>query len=153
MRLIDDFEKIVCAVLLLGMTALGFANIVVRYGTSHSFAATEELLTGGFVLLTVFGAAIAARRGEHLAVELISDLLPPPARRVVIWLAGALSVALLVASVWFTIGLVQNQIRTGMTSYALNLPLWWYSAAVPLGFALVLVRYVQALVRGPERDG
>ena len=101
----------------------------------------------------VFGAAIAARRGEHLAVELISDLLPPPARRAVIWLAGALSAALLVASVWFTIGLVQNQIRTGMTSYALNLPLWWYSAAVPLGFALVLVRYVQALVRGPERDG
>ena len=41
MRLFDDFEKIVCAVLLLGMTALGFANIVVRYGTSHSFAATE----------------------------------------------------------------------------------------------------------------
>lgn len=152
MRLIDDFEKIVCAVLLLGMTALGFANIVVRYGTNHSFAATEELLTGGFVLLTVFGAAIAARRGEHLAVELISDLLPAPARHVVIWIAAVLSIALLAASVWFTIGLVRNQLSTGMTSYALNLPLWWYSAAVPFGFALVLVRYVQALIKGPERD-
>nr|WP_232962537.1 TRAP transporter small permease [Paracoccus tegillarcae] len=152
MRLLDNFEKIVCAVLLLGMTALGFANIVVRYGTSHSFAATEELLTGGFVLLTVFGAAIAARRGEHLAVELISDLLPPAARRVVIVLAAGLSILLLAASVWFTIGLVQNQLSTGMKSYALNLPLWWYSAAVPVGFAMVLIRYVQALMRGPERD-
>lgn len=152
MRLFDDFEKIVCAVLLLGMTALGFANIVVRYGTSHSFAATEELLTGGFVLLTVFGAAIAARRGEHLAVDLISDLLPARARQVVIWLAAGLSVALLGASVWFTIGLVQNQISTGMRSYALSLPLWWYSAAVPLGFALILLRYLQALIRGPDRD-
>ena len=152
MRLTDDFEKIVCAALLLGMTALGFANIMVRYGTNRSFAATEELLTGGFVLLTVFGAAIAARRGEHLAVELISDLLPMPARRVVIWIAAALSIALLAASGWFTIGLVRNQLSTGMTSYALNLPLWWYSAAVPFGFALVLIRYVQALIRGPERD-
>ncbi|WP_422385865.1 TRAP transporter small permease [Paracoccus tegillarcae] len=150
--MLDNFEKIVCAVLLLGMTALGFANIVVRYGTSHSFAATEELLTGGFVLLTVFGAAIAARRGEHLAVELISDLLPPAARRVVIVLAAGLSILLLAASVWFTIGLVQNQLSTGMKSYALNLPLWWYSAAVPVGFAMVLIRYVQALMRGPERD-
>lgn len=144
MRLFDQFEKIVCAVLLLLMTLLGFANVVVRYGTNKSLAATEELLTGGFVLLTVFGAAIAARRGEHLAVELISDKLPAPLRRAVMIIAIFLSVVLLAASVWFCWQLVENQIGNGMRSYALGLPLWWYSAALPLGFALVLFRYLQA---------
>lgn len=146
MRLFDQLEQIVCAVLLLLMTILGFANVAVRYGTNRSLAATEELLTGGFVLLTVFGAAIAARRGEHLAVELISDMLPRPLRQMVIVIATVLSVILLGASVWFCWQLVVNQMGNGMRSYALQLPLWWYSAALPLGFALVLFRYVQAML-------
>lgn len=62
--LLNEFEKIVCAVLFLGMTLIGFINVVVRYATHYSFAASEELLTNGFLLLTVFGAAIAARRGS-----------------------------------------------------------------------------------------
>ena len=68
--LLNEFEKIVCAVLFLGMTLIGFINVVVRYATHYSFAASEELLTNGFLLLTVFGAAIAARRGQHLAAAL-----------------------------------------------------------------------------------
>ena len=152
MRILDQFEQIICAVLLLLMTILGFANVVVRYGTNQSLAATEELLTGGFVLLTVFGAAIAARRGEHLAVELISDMLPPTARRAVIALSALLSVALLAASIWFCWQLVLNQMGNGMRSYALRLPLWWYSAALPLGFALVLIRYVQAMLGAVSRQ-
>lgn len=143
-----EFEKIVCAVLLLGMTALGFVNVVVRYGTNRSFAASEELLTAGFVLLTVFGAAIAARRGEHLAVTLVSDLLPAPLRRGVAVFAVLAAGLLLALSAWFSLGLVANQYATGMKSYALGNPLWLYSAAVPFGFALVLIRYLQYARQG-----
>ncbi|WCR12215.1 TRAP transporter small permease [Paracoccus stylophorae] len=150
MRFLDQFEKIVCSLLLLAMTTLGFANVVVRYGTNRSLAATEELLTGGFVLLTVFGAAIAARRGQHLAVELITDMLPAVLRRAVIVTATLLSTILLAASVWFCWQLVANQMGTGMRSYGLGMPLWWYSAALPFGFALVLIRFLQAALRGVD---
>ena len=68
--LLNEFEKIVCAVLFLGMTLIGFINVVVRYATHYSFAASEELLTNGFLLLTVFGAAIAARRGQRKKTKL-----------------------------------------------------------------------------------
>src|SRR5690606_40257782 len=76
--ILRDAEKIVCAVLFLGMTLLGFVNVLVRYLTNFSFAASEELLTHGFLVLTIFGAAIAARQGDHLAVTLLYDALPPP---------------------------------------------------------------------------
>ena len=71
MRLLRDFEKILCAAIFLAMTGIGFVNVVVRYLTNRSFAATEELLVNSFLLLTLLGAAIAARRGEHLAVTLL----------------------------------------------------------------------------------
>ncbi len=144
--ILREAEKIICAVLFLGMTAVGFANVVVRYGTNYSFAATEELLTNGFLLLTVFGAAIAARRGEHLAVTLVLDSLPRGLRTPLILLSTALSVLLLVLSAYYTAIVVSNQIASGVRSYGLGLPGWYYTVGVPFGFALVIIRYLQHAV-------
>ncbi|MBZ8132187.1 TRAP transporter small permease [Afifella sp. IM 167] len=153
--LLRDTEKIVCAGLLLAMTALGFANVVVRYLTSYSLAATEELLTNGFLVLTVFGAAIAARRGEHLAVTLLYDWVPRPLRRLILIVSSLLSVSLLAMSAFFTWQLLTNQLENGVLSYALQIPAWYYSALLPFGFALVMIRYIQHAVemwRGPATE-
>jgi len=144
--LLNEFEKIVCAVLFLGMTLIGFINVVVRYATHYSFAASEELLTNGFLLLTVFGAAIAARRGQHLAVTIVQDFLPRPAAQAVFLLSIILSVLLLVASAWFSWATLMNQIGSGIRSYALGVPAWWYQVGLPLGFALIIIRYLQHAV-------
>ena len=151
--LLREFEQVVCVVLLAAMTALGFANVVVRYATDLSFAASEELLTNGFLLLTIFGAAIAARRGEHLAVTLIAEALPAAGRRAVFALSVLLSAGLLALTAWFAWRLVGNQIGSGVRSYALQVPMWYYSVGLPLGFLLILVRVVQhaaSRVRGKD---
>lgn len=153
--ILRDAEKIICAVIFLGMTFLGFANVFVRYATHYSLAASEELLTNGFLLLTIFGAALAARRGEHLAVTLVQDLLPPRLWRLVFLLSVALSVLLLAMSAWFSWQALVNLYGNGMRSYALGLPAWYYQAAVPFGFALIILRYVQhavGMLRGAETD-
>jgi TRAP-type C4-dicarboxylate transport system permease small subunit len=141
-----EFEKIACAVLFLGMTLLGFINVVVRYATHYSFAASEEVLTNGFLLLTVFGAAIAARRGEHLAVTLVHDALPKRLAQAAFILSVILSVLLLAASAWFSWATLMNQIDSGIRSYALGLPAWWYQIGLPFGFALIIIRYLQHAV-------
>ena len=141
--LLRDAEKIVCAAIFLAMTLLGFANVVVRYLTNYSLASSEELLTNGFLLLTVFGAAIAARTGDHLAVTIVYDLVPRRARAAILIVSTALAVLLLALSAWFSWDLIANQHSTGIRSYALQIPAWYYSAALPFGFALVIVRYVQ----------
>ena len=141
--ILRDFEKIVCAILFLAMTALGFVNVVIRYGTNLSFAASEELLISGFLLLTVFGAALAARRGEHLAVTLVHDMMPRFLWLPVFLLSVALSVALLAMSAWFSWEAMMNIRRVGMRSYALGIPAWYYQVALPFGFALTILRYLQ----------
>ncbi|TMU20219.1 TRAP transporter small permease [Halomonas sp. ATBC28] len=149
--MLREAEKIFCAVLFMGMTLLGFANVVVRYGTNYSLAATEELLTNGFLILTIFGAAIAARRGEHLAVSLFYDLLPASLRKIVFLLSGLFSVALLALSAYFSWEVLMNQLSSGMRSYGLGLPAWYYHVAIPFGFALIIVRYLQRL-RDEQRN-
>lgn len=141
--ILREAEKIICAMLFLAMTFLGFANVVVRYGTNHSLAVTEELLTNGFLLLTVFGAAVAARRGDHLAVTLVHDMLPPVLQRAVFLVSLLLSLGLLAMSAWFSWQSVINMIDSGIRSYGLGIPAWYYQIGVPFGFALVLIRYLQ----------
>ncbi|MGQ2907674.1 MAG: TRAP transporter small permease [Aliihoeflea sp.] len=141
--ILRDLEKIVCVAIFAAMTALGFVNVVVRYLTSYSLASSEELLTNGFLLLTVFGAAIAARTGDHLAVTLLYDLVPAPVRKAILLLATVLSALLLALSAWFCWQLVTNQMSSGIRSYALQIPAWYYSVALPFGFALILIRYLQ----------
>lgn len=141
--ILRDAEKIICAIIFLAMTLLGFANVVVRYASNYSLASSEELLTNGFLLLTIFGAAIAARSGDHLAVTLIYEIVPRPLRKLMLVLATGLSVFLLAASAWFTWELLSNQISSGIRSYALQIPAWYYSVGLPFGFALIIIRYVQ----------
>ena len=141
--ILRDAEKIICAIIFLAMTLLGFANVVVRYASNYSLAASEELLTNGFLLLTIFGAAIAARTGDHLAVTLVYEAVPRAIRKLMLLFATALSVVLLAASAWFTWELLTNQISSGIRSYALQIPAWYYSVALPFAFALVIVRYIQ----------
>ncbi|RFC62183.1 TRAP transporter small permease [Fulvimarina endophytica] len=143
-HVLGEAEKIVCSVIFLAMTGLGFANVVVRYLTSYSFAATQELLLDGFLLLTVFGAAIAARRGEHLAVTLFTDLLPAGARRIAVLLSASLSLLLLALSAWYTIELVENQYRSGITSSAMQIPEWYVSVGLPVGFLLIGLRLIES---------
>ena len=96
---LQEFEKIVCAVLFIGMTLIGFVNVVVRYATHYSFAASV--------------------------------------------LSVILSVMLLAASAWFSWATLMNQIDSGIRSYALGLPAWWYQIGLPFGFALIIIRYLQ----------
>lgn len=141
-----EAERLICAALFLGMTLLGFANVVVRYATNYSLASSEELLTNGFLLLTVFGAAIAARHGQHLAVTAVVSMLPRRLARGVIVVSGVLSVGLLLGSAWLAWMSLQTLYANGLTSYALGIPAWYYQAAVPFAFLLIALRFVQNAV-------
>ncbi|TJZ90850.1 TRAP transporter small permease [Paracoccus gahaiensis] len=141
-----EAERLICAVLFLGMTLLGFANVVVRYATNYSLASSEELLTNGFLLLTVFGAAIAARQGQHLAVTAVVTMLPRGLARAVVLLSVLLSVGLLLGSSWLAWQSLTTLYDNGLTSYALGIPAWYYQAAVPFAFLLIAWRFVQHTV-------
>ena len=73
MRIFDKIEEILAAACLIVMTILTFANVVVRYLFSASFSFSEEITTYLFVLLSMLGTAIAAKRRAHLGLSIVTD--------------------------------------------------------------------------------
>ncbi len=100
-RLIGHLWSVVdgiIAVLLAAMIALVFANVVLRYGFSSGIRQSVELARLWFVWIVMLGAAVALRRGEHLAVAEFSETLFPravPTLRRLCWVVVIVAVGML----------------------------------------------------------
>ena len=77
----DKIEETLIALILGLMTAITFANVIAREFDSNILWALEAtvFLFGWLVLL---GASYAVKKRAHLGVDLIVNMLAPPARRV-----------------------------------------------------------------------
>lgn len=139
----DNLEEYVTVTGLVIMTVITFANVLSRYFLHASLAYTEELVTNLFVWTTLFGSAIAARRGAHLGLSLFTDMLPRGAQRHLLLATFLVTAALYLFICWYGIEMVMSQQAMGQISPALNIPEWVLGLAVPFGCVLVAVRFVQ----------
>lgn len=141
--LADHFEEALCAGLLLLLAVLAFINILVRYLSNFSFAFTEELEVSGLVYLTFFGAAAAFRRGFHIGLSFLYDRFPRNARRLALLISAALSVFVFVVLIYFSILQIHAEVKLQVLSEALVIPQWIYTAALPVGSVLVIIRVIE----------
>ena len=72
MKILDKIEEYLCICCLVVMTALVFANVFSRYVLHASFSFSEEITTNLFVLLSMMGTAIAAKRQAHLGLSIVT---------------------------------------------------------------------------------
>jgi TRAP-type C4-dicarboxylate transport system permease small subunit len=138
-------ERALAAAALAAICVLTFANVLVRYFTDFSFAATEELTITLLVVLTLLGSATAARRGGHIAVGFFVERLPKalqPWTAHVASLAGAIMFGLLV---WLGGQMAWDDYRFEVTSPSLGLPQWLYTIWLPILSALVAWRFLARL--------
>jgi len=144
-RLTHHVEEVLAGGLLVVMAVLAFLNILARYLTRYSFAFTEEIEVAALVWITMLGAAIAFREALHLGFGILRDRLPRPMRRGLAALTGVTAVATMAVLAWAGWRQIQSQIALGTTSEALGIPEWIYTAALPVGALLVIVRVLQGL--------
>lgn len=144
-RIARHVEEALAGALLVVMAVLAFLNILARYLTRYSFAFTEEIEVAALVWITMLGAAIAFREALHLGFGIVRDRLPRPFRRGLAALTGVTAVATMAVLAWAGWRQIQSQIALSTTSEALGIPEWIYTAALPVGALLVIVRVLQGL--------
>ena len=139
-------EDIICAVCMIIMTSLTFANVVARYVFSASFSFSEEITTYLFVLLSLIGSAAAARRKAHLGFTAILDLLPKGLQRAIQTMSYALATFFSAALFWYGISMVQSQIYHGQVTAGMQWPEWIFGSFVPLGAFFITIEFLFLLI-------
>ena len=153
--ILGKIEDIICAICLIVMTALTFANVIARYVFSASFSFSEEITTYLFVLLSLIGSAAAARRKAHLGFTAILDLLPAGLKRGIQTMSYALATAFSAALFWYGISMVQSQIYHGQVTAGMQWPEWIFGSFVPIGAFFITVEFLFMLIdtiSGKEGD-
>jgi len=151
-KIIDNLEEIICVIALAAMTILTFTNVVTRYVFNFSMNFAEEISTYLFVLLSLFGASIAAKRGAHLGFTLLADHVPKLVARTFEILSAVAGI--LFAGVIFYYGILMTvtQYTRGQLSLGVQIPEWIYGSFVPFGAFFLLLRFVELLVKAVRGD-
>ncbi|MDJ0390615.1 TRAP transporter small permease subunit [Roseomonas sp. E05] len=152
-RVIDGFNLalLTALALVLGVLALlAFVQVIARYLIGAPLTWSEELIRYVLIWSVFLGVGIGVRQGMLASVEIVNATVPAPVARLLTWASLALSALfwmVLIAYGWIILGNVQ-----GMRSGALEMPMAYVYAAIPLGSLLALVNTL-AVAADPPRGG
>lgn len=81
-HLVDRIEEKVIALILGLMTAITFANVIARYVFNSNILWALELTVFLFAWLVLLGASYAVKKGAHLGVDILINMMPEKPRRI-----------------------------------------------------------------------
>ena len=121
-----------------------FLQVVFRFVFNSPLYWTEELSRYSFICIVFIGAAWAGKQGMHLGVDYFTSKLPEQAVR---RLAVIIDLLVLVFSaVIVIVGAQVIPINFKQFSPALNVPMGAVYAAIPMGFLLLFIYYLDHLM-------
>jgi TRAP-type C4-dicarboxylate transport system permease small subunit len=150
-------EDYILALILAVMVVISFANALIRYiislkipylsdlAAGYSIAYLDTLVTYIFVYATFLGAAAAARRGAHLGMAALTDLLPDRLQIVVRCLSAMCMSILAVVIIYSAYILMEQQIKFGSTLGFYGWPAWLETIALPIGCVILIIRIWQPI--------
>jgi TRAP-type C4-dicarboxylate transport system permease small subunit len=151
MQRVSDGLNHVCEVALIiflaGMTVVVFLEVIFRYVLHLPLFWTEELARYCLVWTSLLGAAVALKRGEHIAVTFFLERLPYGIGRGLSMVAQ-FSVAAILAVIIFG-GIKLVMITSTQTSPALRIPMSFPYLSLPVSSAVMLFYVITSIIKGP----
>ncbi len=153
MSRISDFLNRVCElalVILLGaMAIVVFLQVLFRYVLHLPLFWTEEFARYCLVWASLLGAAVALKRGEHIAVTFLLDTFPKRAARVLTMIAQVSVILILTVMVWGGIKLVL--VTSAQISPALRISMAIPYLALPVGAVIMLFHAFSSMMQRAGR--
>ena len=140
-------EEGLIAFLLAAMTLIIFGQVIARYVFNYSFVWALELVTYLFAGLIFLGMAYGVRVGAHIGIDALVKSLGPRTSRVVGTLAAALCVAYAAIVLVGSVQYVEKMRTIGILSQDLPIEQWIPRLVLPIGFLLLVIRFLQAFYR------
>jgi len=138
--LCDSFEENLLISILFISVAIIFMQVVMRYVFKNSLSWSEELGRYLFIWLTWLSTGYAVRKKRHLRIEMLSDLFGERGKLLLDAAAMTVWCAFTVFLVVKGLGITSMIWRRGQLTPALELPMAFMYAAIPVGAAIMSLR-------------
>lgn len=148
-RKINDTLVIIVLALL---SAFVIIQVFCRYFLSSPLTWSEELARYLQIWMVMLGSAVMMRKGGHLAIDLVTASLPPKVKKVTDFIVYIATIMFFGIVLYYGVFLTMNAVR--QTSPAMNMPMSFVYASLPVGSALILMETIIRFVKflRPEWD-
>lgn len=144
-RALGWLEETCIVTLLITSSVILFVNVVARYVFNTGFVWAEELVRYEIIWMVFIGGSVAVRKGIHIGIEVLLHVLPKGGARILRMLVGAICVIFCLVLLFYSTELALQTRSFGQRSSAMQLPFWIIQLAIPIGAALMAIRFAQKL--------
>ena len=122
-------------------------EVVRRALFAYSSIWGEEVVRYAFIYLAWVGAAAAVKDRAHIRIDVIFAYLPPRGKAGLYIFGDVTMLFVAVIALWWSFETVAVSWKFGSVSHGLRVSMVWFLLAVPIGFALMIFRILQSLIR------
>jgi C4-dicarboxylate transporter DctQ subunit len=145
-KTLSRIEGLIVGTMMLCTTIILFVNVIFR---SFAMASTwaEEVIRYVIVWVTFFGGSLCAKQGNHVGIDVFVQMFPSKKGQRIIRAIGYAGAAVFCAFATFAAyKITALVISTNQKSPAVLMPFWLVYIAMPLGFALMTLRFIVASI-------
>lgn len=146
MNLIKNIDKALSVALLVGLTLLGFIQVIFRFVFNLPLDWSEEFIRYILIVLIYLSTVITVREGNMIRIELIDLILKGKPKQILDIIIDFVCFVFLLYISYLCIFLVKNAIFVNQTSPALNFPLSIMYAMESLMFLLMALMFVKHII-------
>ena len=142
-----DWERPALLVLYAYIVAVIFIEVVRRFVFSYSSVWGEETARYAFAYLVWIGAAAAVRERAHIRIGVIFQFLSGRAKTALYLLGEVATLLFACIALYYTAESTLVSIKYDALTSGLRINRAWFTAAVPLGFVLIILRLIGSIAR------
>ena len=148
LRALDEHaERYAMLVFYVFICAVIVQEVVRRFVLNFSSAWAQETAQYAFIYLGYVGAAFAVKERAHIRFDILLQRLPAKLHGWVFLFAELCTLAFAIIAAYWCLHTVAQLLEFGGTTPVLRVNKTWAEAALPIGFALMIVRCLQMMWR------
>ncbi|OUS08463.1 TRAP transporter small permease protein [Rhodobacterales bacterium 52_120_T64] len=124
-----------------------FIEVIRREIFSYSSIWGEEVVRYAFIYLAWIGASSAVRERAHIRIDVLMHYVPSQVKTLIYILGDLVMFAVAIIALYWSFETVMVSLKFGSVTDGLRISKVWALSAVPIGFALMIFRLIQSLLR------
>ena len=146
LHLLEDAALILALLVMLFMALL---QIIMRNFFDSGFLWAESFLRVLVLWIAMLGAMVATRERNHINIDLISRFAKSDLMTWVSILTLLFSALVCAVCAFYAVSYIQYEFEDGTIAFGV-VPVWICQSIVPVGFGIMALRFLMALV--PEKE-
>jgi C4-dicarboxylate transporter, DctQ subunit len=143
----DNAERYAMLVAYLFVCIVIVQEVFRRFALNFSSAWAQETAQYLFIYLGYIGAAYAVKERAHIRFDVLLHRASPRVKALLYIFAELMTILFAIIAAYWSLHTVSQLLHFGGTTPVLRVNKAWFELAVPIGFALVVFRSLQAMWR------